>query len=226
MPTFDTIRDAADNRAFVRKIQKAVAFLAPMTVALPTSLFAADGNSLIDLDALGFLPVGMVTPDGYTFGREINKEDVNALGYASPVRSDVTSVPRSVSFTALENTKRHMLELKYGANLAAVTQKLNASGEIVFEEPDLPIGEEYRLLVIGSDGPAAANWILGKGYGTVKLAGTGDESWGQEGAIAQEYTLDVFNDEGTGSPVRHYIGGTGAALAANRTALGFTQAAV
>lgn len=226
MPTFDTIRQEADNRAFVRKIQKAVAFLGPMSVDLPESLFMAGTTELIDLKATGYLPVGMVTPDGYTFGREVNKEDVNALGYASPVRSDVTSVPRSVSFTALENFKRHMLELKYGANLSATTQALGANGEIIFDEPDLPIGEEYRLLVIGSDGPALANWILGKGYGTVKLAGTGDESWGQEGALGQEYTLDVFNDEGTGSPVRHYIGGTGPALADNRTALGFNQATV
>lgn len=207
-PTLDTLRQDADTRALVRKIQKAVAFLLPTSVALPESLFAADG-SLIDLKASGALPVGMVTPDGYTFGREVSSEDISAMGYTSPVRSDDTAVARSVTFTALESGKRHMLELVYGADLSGVTQD-SATGEVVFDEPDLPVGQEYRLLVIGSDGPAADNWIFGKGYGLVKLASAGDQSWGQEGAVSTEITLNVFTDDEIGTPVRHYMGGTGA----------------
>ena len=219
MPTFDTQRQEFDSRALVRKIQKALAVLLPTSVELPESLFAADG-SLLDLKALGGLPVGMVSPDGYTFTREVSSENITALGYASPVRSDNTEVTRSVSFTGLESARRHMLQLKYGQDLSGVTQ--SATGEIVFDEVDLPMGEEYRLLVIGSDGPASENWILGKGYGRVKLASTGDETWGQEGAVQQEYTLDVFTDDEIGSPVRHYIGGTGALK--HKELLGFNQA--
>lgn len=221
MPTFDTLRQEFDSRALVRKIQKALAVLAPMSVELPRSLFAT-GGSLVDLKTLGFLPVGIVSPDGYKFTREVSAENISALGYASPIRSDTTEVTRSVTFTALESGKRHMLELKYGQDLSGIKQAAN--GEIVFDEVDLPAGEEYRLLVIGSDGPASENWILGKGYGRVKLASTGEESWGQEGAIQNEYTLDVFTDDVIGSPVRHYIGGTGAVK--NKTLLGFTQATV
>lgn len=219
MPTFDTLRQEADSRALVRKIQKAIAFLMPTSVDLPESLFAEDG-SLVDLKAAGALPVGLVTPDGYTFTREVSSEDISAMGYAGPVRSDNTAVARSVTFTALESGKRHMLELKYGQDLSGVPQKAN--GEIVFDEVDLPMGEEYRLLVIGSDGPASENWIVGKGYGRVKLASTGDETWGQEGAVQQEFTLNVFTDDEIGSPVRHYMGGTGAAK--NKELLGFTAA--
>ena len=99
MPTFATIQQEADNRNLVRKIQKAVAFLAPTSVELPETLFGAAG-ALIDLKAAGWLPVGLVTPDGYEFGRDISKSDVSALGYASPVRSDVDAVARTVKFTA------------------------------------------------------------------------------------------------------------------------------
>ena len=219
MPTFDTLRQEFDSRALIRKIQKALAVLAPTSVELPESLFGADG-SLIDLKALGFLPVGIVTPDGYTFPREVSSEDISAMGYAGPVRSDNTAVARSVTFTALESGKRHMLELKYGQDLSGVKQ--SANGEIVFDEVDLPMGEEYRLLVIGSDGPASENWIVGKGYGRVKLASTGDETWGQEGAVQQEFTLNVFTDDEIGSPVRHYMGGTGAKK--HSALLGFEQA--
>lgn len=211
MPTFDTLRQEADNRGLVRKIMKAILFLGRGDVELPDTLFDLDGT-LRDLKAAGYLPVGLVTPDGYTFSREINKEDVSALGYASAIRSDITTVPRSVTFTALENLKRTLLELKYGMDLSQ-TEQNQTTGELVFDEPDLPVGEEYRLVILGSDGPAAANWLIGKGYGTAKLAGTGDETWGQEGALGQEYTLDIFADATTGTPVRHYIGGTGALAA-------------
>lgn len=217
MPTFDTLREGTDNRALVRKVQKAIAFLAPTTVDLPESLFTT--GSLTDLKAAGWLPVGLVTPDGWTFAREMDKEDIDALGYASPVRSDVTKVARSVSFTALETGKKHMMELKYGTDLTAVTQDAT-SGEIVIDEPDLPVNAEYRLLVIGADGPADEQWVMGKGFGRVKLAEAGEETWGQEGAIQTEYTLDIFTDDEVGVPVRHYIGGTGAVK--HKTALGYS----
>lgn len=207
MPTFATIQQEADERALIRKIQKAVAFIAPTTVELPETLFS--GGSLVDLKAAGFLPVGMVTPDGYEFGRDISKEDVTALGYASAVRSDITEVARSVKMTLLETGRKHILEMTYGTDLTGVTQDAT-SGEVVFDEPDLPVGQEYRLLVLGSDGPAAENWIVGRGYGSVKLSSTDSQKWGTGDAVQQALTFDVFTDSEIGTPVRHYLGGTGA----------------
>lgn len=219
MPSFETIRQDSDNRNLIRKIQRAMAFIAPTTVPLPTTLFGA-GGTLIDVKTIGWLPVGIVTPDGYEFGRDINKEDVAALGYASAVRSDITEVARSITMTALQSGRRHMMELELGTDLAAVTQTL-ANGEVVVDEPDLPIGQDYRLLIIGSDGPAANNWIMGRAYGAVKLASTDSQKWGTGDAIEHSYTFDVFTDPTIGVPVKHYIGGTGAV--ANKTAMGFTQ---
>jgi hypothetical protein len=212
-----TIQADSDERSLVRKIKRAVAFIAPMTVALPSAITGTDSLP-VDLKALGYLPVGLVTPDGYTFSREIESEDVDALGYASAVRSDVTRVPRSVSFTVLEKGRKHMMQLVYGTELTGVTQKLN--GELVIDEPDLPIDAEWRLLVVGDDGPAANNWILGKGYGSVKLSATGEEVWGREGAVSQQLTLNVFTDDTVGVPVKHYLAGTGAKAS---TVLGFTK---
>jgi hypothetical protein len=221
MPTFQTIQQGADDRTLIRKIQRAVGFVAPPSVELPASLFEA-GGTLIDLKAAGYLPIGIVTPDGYEFGRDVNKEDVSALGYASPVRSDITEVARSVKVTPLETGRKHMLELTYGTDLSAVTQD-PTTGEVVFDEPDLPVGQEYRLLIIGSDGPAADNWILGRGYGTAKLAATDSQTWGKADPVQQPLTFDIFTDEKIGTPVRHYMGGTGAVKA--KTALGFTAGA-
>ncbi|MFS0718864.1 hypothetical protein ABC337_05025 [Arthrobacter sp. 1P04PC] len=218
MPTFATIQADANERKLIRKVQRAVAFLGKSDVELPESIFAV-GGGLIDLKALGWKPVGIVTPDGYKFSRSITKEDVDALGYATPARSDITKVARQVTFTPLEHGRRHILELKYGQDLSAVTQDAT-SGEIVFDEVDLPSGEEYKLLILGNDGPASENWVMGKGYGSVKLADSGEEAWGGSDPVKSDLTLDVFVDEETGTPVRHYLGGTGALK--YKDVLGFT----
>jgi hypothetical protein len=217
MPTFETIRQGADERALLRKVQKAVAFLAPTTVDLPETLYTT--GALTDLKTAGWLPIGMVTPDGYEFSREVSSEDVTAFGYAGPVRSDVTEVARSISMSALETGRKHMQELVYGTDLSAVTQDAT-TGEIIIDEPDLPVDKEYRLLILGSDGPADENWIIGRGYGRVKLASTDSQTWGTSDAVSQSLTFNVFTDDEIGTPVRHYLGGTGAVK--HKAILGFT----
>ena len=205
MPTLAELQTEYDSRGLVRKIQRAVALLAPLTVDLPEALTGPDSLP-IDLKAEGFLPIGIVSADGYSFGSDIEKDDIDALGYSSFVRSDITRVARTISFTALETGRKHLSELLHGVDLSNV--QMDTNGEIVWEEPDLPTGQEFRFLVVGSDGPADTNWVIGKGYPTVKLASVGEESWSKEGALQREVTLDVFTDEDEGYPVRHYLGGT------------------
>lgn len=221
-PTFDTLRQESDNRNLVRKIQKAIILLRVSTDPLPTTLFTT-GGALVDFKADGWLPAGLITPDGIEYGRDVTEEDTPAFGYSSPVRSDVTEVARSVTFTPMETGRKHMLELAYGTDLTAVQQTL-ADGEIVFDEPDMPINQEYQLLVLGVDGPADNQWILGRAYGAAKISEGGAQTWGSSDAVTSPVTMKVLTDAVTGVPLRHFIGGTGAKAAS--TALGFTQAAV
>lgn len=221
-PTLDTMRQDFDSRQLVRKIQKAIAVIAPKSVDLPDSLYGT-GGALIDLKALGWKPVGLVSPDGYSFARDVESEQIDALGYATPARKDTTRVPRSITFTPVEHGKRHMLELVYGVDLSTVPQD-PTTGEIVWEEPDLPVDAEYRFMVIGADGPADEQWHLGKGYGAVKLSAGGTDTWGGENAIGGEITLDVYVDDEIGTPVRHFMGGTGAVK--HKDVLGFSTPVV
>lgn len=220
MPTFDTLRQESDDRTLIRKIQKAIILLRVSTEALPTTLFAA-GGGLIDFKAEGWLPVGMITPDGIEFGRDITEEDVMALGYSSAQRTDVTEVARSLTFTGLEHGRKHMLELSYGTDLDAVTQD-QTNGEIVFDEPEMPVNKEYQALVLGADGPADNQWLLGRAYGAVKLSNTDSQKWASSDPLTTPITMKVLTDAETGVPLRHFIGGTGALKA--KTTLGFTAA--
>ena len=208
MTTFAELQNQSDQRKLVRKIQKAVALIAPRDVELPETLFTGPGQ-LVDLNEAGWMPLGIVTPDGYEFEREVETEDIDGLGYASPVRTDITRVPRSITTTLIETGRKHVNELIYGTDLSTVTQDPQ-TGEVVFDEPDMPANREYRLLLLGQDGPADEEWVLGKGYGTVSLTAGGGATWGQEGAVGSEVTLKVYSDDEIGTPVRHYLGGTGA----------------
>lgn len=215
--TFAELQAASDSQSLIRKVLRAVAFIGPMTAALPDALTDTTGK-LLELPET-FLPVGIVTPDGYTFGKDIDKDDIDALGYSAPVRSDIVAVARTISFTVLEYGKKNLNEVAAGMVIAATQD--SGSGEIVYDEPSLPIGAEYRLLVLGDDGAPDANWILGKGYPRVKLSDLGEEAWAKEGAVEQEFTFDVFTDDALGTPVRNYLAGTGAKAAAD--ALGYSQ---
>lgn len=215
--TFAELKKGADNPALVRKILEGVAFLAPVSVELPAALTDA-GGALKPLPA-GYWPVGIITKEGYQFESDTSKEEIDALGYADPVRTDVTKVAKKIKFKTRESMRKNLASLVYGIDLSAVTQA--ASGEIVFDEPSLPQFQEYRLVVIGRDGPAAEEWILGRGYPRVKLGEIPTEVWGSD-PIGHDITLDVLPDATLGTPCRHYIGGTAALK--HKTSLGYSQA--
>lgn len=220
MPTFDELRQESDDRNLIRKVQKAVILVrvAAADKPLPTTLFGV-GGALADFKTEGWLAVGMITPDGIEYGRDVTEGDTPALGYSGAVRTDVTEVARSIAFTPLEYGRKHMLELTYGTDLSAVTQD-PVTGEVVFDEPEMPLNKEYQVLALGVDGPADNQWLLGRAYGAAKLSSADAQTWGSTDPVTSPLTFKVLTDAETGVPLRHFMGGTGALKA--KDALGFT----
>ncbi|HEY1176486.1 MAG TPA: hypothetical protein VGF17_10035, partial [Phytomonospora sp.] len=206
MTSFSSLKAAADTTSAVHKALEALAFLAPSTVALPDAITGVD-KAPIDIVAAGFWPVGLVTPDGYTFGGDVEKSEVEALGYSVPVRSDIIRAPKTISFTALESDRKELAEFLYGMDLSTV--EVGANGEVTFDEPAVPLGVEYRLLLISRDGTAASPYYRGRGYGRVKLANVPEEVWSASDPRQYPIELDVLVDDDLGTPVRHYMGGAG-----------------
>lgn len=208
--TIGAMKQGADDATLVRKVLEAVMFIAPKDVSLPAAITEGDTvtPALSEVPA-GFLPVGLVTPEGYSVSREVEKDGIEALGYASEVRIDTMSVERQITFTPLESFKRHMLELKYGMDLSDVDPDTDTS-EIVFDEPSLPFDDQWRVLLIGVDGPADSQWIMGMGFPNAQFDSSAEEAWAREGAKANALTIKILDDPEEGTAVRHYIGGTGA----------------
>lgn len=217
MPTLATLQAQAEDRDLVRKVRRFVLALAPLSVDMPETLTGPDSLPINLFDA-GFTPFGMVTSDGFTFTPEFETDSVTPFGSSAPIRTDVMSATRQVSFTTLQTGQRTITELINGADYSGV--RATAGGELVLPVPELPIGREYRLIAVGDDGPVEANWILGYSFGLTKLASVGPATWATEGYLQREVTLDVFTDDEIGVPVREHIGGTAAKLHAAK--LGYT----
>lgn len=217
MPTFSELKAAADSAGQVRKVLEAIAFWIPMTVALPEKLLD-ENKSFLELPE-GSVPLGMVTKDGYKFATEVSKQETDAFGYANPVRTDIDKAPKTIEFTLLQDGRQLVASLVYGMDLSAVPTL--PSGEVVFDEPPIPVMDEGRLVLIGRDGIGLKEQFRGRGYPRVKLAEVPEEAWETENPVQYPLKLDVLTDENIGTPCRHYLGGKGF----DATALGWQPAA-
>lgn len=206
MPTFAELKNTADTPTLVRKALEGVVFLRRKTASttIPEAILDAT-KAPIDLTSEGFWPVGVMTTDGVTWGRDVEKAEVEAWGYGSPVRTDIIKAPKTVSFTALESDRRQLAEIVYGMDLSSVTA--GANGEVVFDEPPIPSSDEYELVVLTRDGSTGTPYFRGAACPRVKLAEIDDEVWQAEEARQYPLTFDVLDDDELGTAIRHYIGG-------------------
>lgn len=217
MVDFPTLKRDADSPSLVNKVLEAVAFLAPEDAPAIETLTGSDGE-LAPLSP-EYVPVGLVTRDGFTFGGDTNTETVEALGYAQPVREDIVGYTRTVTFTAYETMRKPILALAYGMSLDDVEQA--TSGEVTFDRPPLPEQKFYRLIVIGRDGSRDRNLFRAKFFPRVSITSIPEEAWGSD-ALQFEITLSTYVDDEIGTGEREFIAGSGAAANADR--LGFAPA--
>lgn len=205
MATFAEIKNQADSPKQVRKVLEAVAFMAPESAEFIDTL--TDESGALKALPSDYFPVGIVTRDGYTFGGDTETEAVDALGYAQPIREDITGYTRTVTFQAYEVFRKEILALAYGMDLDTVTQAV--SGEITFDRPPLPEQRFYRLVVIGKDGSGDKEIYRGKAFPRVSVTSVPEEAWNTE-ALRFEITLSTYVDDEIGTGEREFIAGPGA----------------
>ena len=97
-----------------------------------------DGIKINALPA-DYVPVGLLTPEGINFEREVNTETVEALGHFSPVREDITGGARRLTFTALEVLNRRVVEVSEAIDLSVGLAANGPTGDIVREATSSPI---------------------------------------------------------------------------------------
>lgn len=220
MATIESLKRKHNNPSNVRKALNVIAFFAPMSVELPEAL-TQTGGELKELPA-GYSSMGTFTTDGAAFSTDVSVEDVEALGYAGPVRSDIVKAPRTVKLNVFEMLRKKLLELVHGVDLSQ-TKADKDTGEIVFDDSALPMLREQRLLVISTDGPTESEWVMGWGFPKVKLASIPGTDLKSSDPIKGELEFKVLTDEKLNTPCRNYIGGSAAIRYLD--AIGFEKAA-
>lgn len=204
--TFAEFQADNENTKAVRKILGAVLALAPEDAAPIASISGADGLTVSALPA-EYWPVGLLTPDGITFDREVSTDEVEALGHASPVREDIESAARRLSFSALEVLRKGVRELAEGVDLSGV--EVSATGEVTYDIPDLPLQRYYRAVVIGFDGSPESPHFDGIFYPRVSVTSFPSEQWQKSGARTAEIGMTAYADPELGFIQRNFHAGAG-----------------
>ena len=92
--TIEALKKKHNKTKNVRKALNVLAFVAPLTTAVPDALTGASG-AMKELPA-DWTPLGIFTTDGGEITPDVSVDDVDGLGYAEPVRSDLTKATKTI----------------------------------------------------------------------------------------------------------------------------------
>ena len=215
--TIEALKKKHNKAKNVRRALNVLAFVAPLTAAVPDALTGASG-AMKQLSA-DWTPLGIFTTDGGEITPDVSVDDVDGLGYAEPVRSDLTKATKTIKLNIFELFRKEMLSLTHGIDLSQV--KANATtGEVVFDDPLLPSIPEKRLLLVAADGPADDEWLMGWCFTRAKLVSMPTSSLKSTYPITGDSGFTAFADEAAGTACRNYYGGS--AMLKHRDITGFS----
>lgn len=215
--TIEALKKKHNKAKNVRKALNVLAFVAPLTTAVPDALTGASG-AMKQLSA-DWTPLGIFTTDGGEITPDVSVDDVDGLGYAEPVRSDLTKATKTIKLNIFELFRKEMMSLTHGVDLSQV--KANATtGEVVFDDPLLPSIPEKRLLLVAADGPADDEWLMGWCFTRAKLVSMPTISLKATDPITGDLEFKAFADEAAGTACRNYYGGS--AMLKHRDITGFS----
>lgn len=221
--TFDEVKDH-DASNIHKKLRMAV-FVAPWESAPAIASLVDSNNELVIPDA--YESVGILDKENaLTATPTITASEVSGYGYAQTLRRDIVSRNTALAFTMLE-TRRTTFEMYYGIDLSAV-QATNGTGatkdEIVFDEPDRPDTQYYRVLCVGVDGDGSNTLYLADFYPRSTISDVGALAASETDPVRYAVTMGTDADPVLGTAHRQFIAGPGL-TDAKVAALGFTRAA-
>lgn len=209
------------------KIQRLHLFKAPMTAPIPDAITGmSEGTSTIELLELdaddGWVDMGLIgSDDAPSWTRDMETEDLLAIGFRDAVRTEITSDVASLTCTFLERN-RHVLETYDNIDMSGITPNPD-TGEVKWVRPsDAPLIKS-RYAAYGQDGSGADRVWLVKILTAGVIESVDDQTWGGEGFLTFPATLKGLVDTDYGTSMVTYMGGPG--VKANLERMGFPAAA-
>lgn len=206
MATYDDLAEKQEE--LVRKPLDGSLFFAPLT-ADPIddeSLFATGGVLQELPTAWGDL--GLLTPDGMGFSREVSNSDIMAFGRQTPVRSDITNDTTTLNFVGIE-TNLKTIGMATGADITAASRNAT-NGALMIRKPPRPTPRQYKVLSMAVDNTDAGEIIICRYLPKAKVTGFSDQALGgTDNAIEWGATLTSQFDKEEGFSEAWIFGGPG-----------------
>jgi hypothetical protein len=209
----------AENTDAVRKTLGAVLALAPITAPEPGPLVDPTGKQVMSLPT-AYWPVGLLTPEGISHDREVETGAVDALGHFSPVREDIDSAVRRVTFRGYELHRANIVALSEGVAPESLPEV--EGHEVRITMPSRPLQRFYRCLAISFDGNLDAPWFDAAFYPKVSVTSFPSDTWAKGEARSYEIGLTAYEDSALGYDKATTFAGVG--FSQNAEALGWTIA--
>lgn len=150
----------------------------------------------------------LLKDDSITLTRELEKSDINAIGYSNPVRSDFISDIAGLQFTGLE-ANRYNIENNLGVDLSQMVVDSD-TGELAFDQPAVTAIRQQRYLTIAQFNTGDDRIYLGRLFYAGEVSEMGEQTISDgEGSLTWPTTVNAMVDTEHGVAVRHYFGGPG-----------------
>ena len=199
---------ARHKRELILKPHEAHVFGGPMSAPVIQYLTEGPNATLAELPPT-YYDFGLLDKeDAIVLSREMEKSDINAIGYSNPVRSDITSDIFGMAFKGLE-TNRHNIETNLGVDLSGVFPD-PVTGEVAFDQPPVAQIRRQRYVLVSRIGTGVDTIYFGRKFLAGEVAETGEQTITDgEGALTWPVTVNAMVDTVAGVSVRHYFGGPG-----------------
>ena len=220
--TFDEVKD--HDASNIHKSLRMAVFVGLFEDAPVITSLVDNSNELVIPDA--YESVGILDKENAMSATpSITASEVSGYGYAQTLRRDIVSRNTALAFTMIE-TRRKAFELYYGVDLSAVqaTPSAGTKDEIVFDEPERPDTQYYRVLAIGVDGDGPNSIYFADFYPRATVSDVAALTASETEAKKYGVTMGTDTDTTIGTAHRQLIAGPGL-TDAKVAAFGFTRAA-
>lgn len=164
--------------------------------------------------ALAELPVGafdfglLLKDDSITLTREVEKDDISAISYSNPVKSDIISDISGIQFTGLE-TNRYNIQNNLGMDLSAMLAD-PVTGEVAFDQAAVAEILQLRYLLVSQFNSGVDRIYMGRLLYCGEVAEMSEQTLSDAGgALTWPTKVNAMVDPVHGVSVRHFFGGEG-----------------
>lgn len=201
-------QNAHEDTRNVRKSLATIIALAPADAPVVNEILSEDGRSILPLPE-AYWPVGLLTTDGVAQERDSDTEEIEAHGHLVPVREDITSDSRTVSFTAYEIHRRNLIAVAEGVPVEDLPQLESGSHEVSYELPASVNKQYYRALIIDFDGTSAEPYIDAWFYPRISQTDFPSMNLSRDDAKSYELSFKAFVDNEQGYIAKKFHAGLG-----------------